>query len=118
MAEYAQIERSLALREFLQDTRRYACRDLAEEHLTRFCSWAQRSRLQPFVELYRTLRRHWSGILNYYRHYATSALIESINGKIQLARRKARGYRNFANFRAIAYWIAGDLDPLPTTHTI
>jgi hypothetical protein len=25
-----------------------------------------------------TLRRHWDGILNYYHHYATSALIESI----------------------------------------
>ena len=118
ISEYAEIGRALALREFLQDTWRYASRDLAEEHLSRFCSWAQRSRLQPFVELARTLRRHWDGILNYYHHYATSALIESINGKLQLARRKARGYRNFANFRAIAYWIAGDLEPLPATHTI
>ena len=118
IAQYAEIGRSLALREFLQDTWRYASRDLAETHLQQFCSWAQRCRLRPFVELGRTLKRHWDGILNYYHHYATSALIESINGRIQLARRKARGYRNFANFRAIAYWITGDLEPLPSTHSI
>jgi transposase len=115
--QYAEIGRALALREYLQDTWKYASRAMAEEHLHSFCSWAQRSRLKPFVELARTLRRHWEGILNYYRHYSTSALIEAINGKLQLARRKARGYRNFANFRAIAYWIAGGLHPSPATHT-
>ena len=41
--------------------------------------------------------------------HATSAAIEAINGLLQLARRRARGYRRFENFRAIAYWIAGSL---------
>ena len=41
-----------------------------------------------------------------------------MNTRLQLARRKARGYRNFKNFRAIAYWIAGDLDLKLATHTI
>jgi transposase len=49
------------------------------------------------------------GILGYYRNYTTSAAIEAINGLLQLARRRARGYRRFENFRAIAYWIAGSL---------
>lgn len=40
----------------------------------------------------------------------TSAAIEAVNGLIQLTRRRARGYRNFGNLRAIAYWTAGNLD--------
>jgi len=53
---------------------------LAEEQISWFCSLAQRSRLQPFINLARTLRRHWDRILNCYHHYGTSASIDSING--------------------------------------
>lgn len=107
--EYGQIGRALALRDFLADTWHYAERDAAEEHLKEVCAWCQRSRLEPMVKLGRTLRRHWEGILGYYQNYTTSAAIEAINGLLQLAKRRARGYRRFENFRAIAYWIAGKL---------
>lgn len=110
---YAELGRALALREFLRDTWRYTAREDAEDHLRRFCAWAQRSRLQPFVKLARTIRAHWAGILGYYPDYLTSGAMESINAKLALARRRARGFRNFGNFRAIAYWIAGDLRPFP-----
>jgi transposase len=35
--------------------------------------------------------------------------IEAINGIIQLAKRRARGFRNFLLLRTIAYWVAGQL---------
>ena len=50
------------------------------------------------------------GILGYFNNYTTSAAIEAINGLLQFARRRARGYRTFRNFQAMAYWIAGGLD--------
>ena len=70
----------------------------------------------------KTLKDHWDGILAYYDNWTTSAAIEAINGKLQLARKRARGYRNFESFQAIAYWIAGEIkvatdlpNPLPET---
>ena len=65
--------------------------------------------MKPFVKLARSLRSHMEGILGYFRNYTTSAAIEAVNALLQLARRRARGYRRFENFRAIAYWIAGGL---------
>jgi transposase len=59
------------------------------------------------------------GILGYFNNYTTSAAIEAVNGLLQLARRRARGYRTFRNFQAMAYWIAGGLtidNHLATTH--
>lgn len=106
---YAQLGRAHALRDFLADTWRYDSRDAAEAHLKEVCAWCQRSRLGPMVKLGRSLRRHWEGILGYYQNYTTSAAIEAINGLLQLAKRRARGYRRFENFRAIAYWTAGKL---------
>jgi transposase len=116
--DHTQIARALSIREFLADTWNYGDREMAEEHLKSVLSWCQRSRLEPFVKLGRSLKAHWEGIMGYYQNYTTSAAIEAINGLLQLARRRARGYRRFENFRAIAYWIAGGIDiPIAKTAT-
>jgi len=107
--EHHQLARAFSIREFLADTWNYQTREDADEHLRTVLSWCSRSRLEPFVRLGRTLRRHLDGILGYFKNYTTSAAIEAINGLLQLARRRARGYRRFENFQAIAYWIAGGL---------
>lgn len=107
--DYTKIGRSLAIKDYLADTWVYKDREDAQEHLLSVISWAQRSRLAPFVKLAKSLRTHMEGIMGYYQNYTTSAAIEALNGKLQLARRQARGYRNFENFRAIAYLVAGDL---------
>lgn len=114
---FSKLGRALAMREFLQDTWRYTTRKHAEEHLEKFCAWAQRSRMKPFVKFGRQIRTHWEGILGYYPDYLTSGAMESINAKLALARRRARGFRNFENFRAIAYWIAGELPIASAIHT-
>jgi transposase len=84
-----------------------------------WCRWAKRSRLEPFVELAALIQRHLGGILNYFSSRITQGTIEAINGLIQLAKRRARGYRSFENLRTMAYLIAGKLTlklpvPLPT----
>ena len=118
-ARYEKIGRSLGLREALQSV--WECPDRAsgEKELAAWRAWACRSRLEPFQRLARTIKEHWEGILAYFPDRITSAAIESINGIIQTARRRARGYRNFENLRAICYWMAGRLDlqvPYAFTH--
>jgi transposase len=65
--------------------------------------------MEPFVSLGRSLRRHMDGILGYFTNYTISAAFEAFNRLLLLARRRARGYRTFRNFQAMAYWIAGGL---------
>ena len=103
--QYPKLGRALGLRESLQDA--LALRD--EESLRWWCGWASRSRLEPFRKLARTLKGHWEGILGYFESGITSAAIEAINGKIQLAKRMAHGFRNFAYFRAVSYLKAARL---------
>jgi transposase len=117
--EYGKIARCLSIREFLADMWNYQTAADAADHFNSVISWCCRSRMEPFVNFGRTLRRHRDGILGYFKNYTTSAAIEALNGLLQLARRRARGYRTFRNFQAIAYWIAGDLTihtPAPATH--
>lgn len=117
--EHGKIARSLSIREFLADMWNYETVEDAEVHFNSVISWCGRSRLEPFVKLGQTLRRHRDGILGYFKNYTTSAAIEAVNGLLQLARARARGYRTFRNFQAMAYWIAGKLvihSPAPATH--
>ncbi|MEI7927713.1 MAG: transposase [Verrucomicrobiales bacterium] len=111
--EHDKIARGLSLREFLVDLWNYQHREDAEEQFKSVLSWCSRSRLEPLVKLGRTLRRHTDGILGYFKNCTTSAATEAVNGRLQLARRSARGYRTFRTFRAMAYWIAGGLSIEP-----
>lgn len=120
-ARHKELGRAMALRESLQETWEWPGPATAQMHLKAWCSWAMRSRLAPFKKLVKTLKSHWDGILAYFPHRVTSAAIEAINGIIQTARRRARGFRNFENLKAICYWMAGCLDlqiPSAFTHPI
>jgi transposase len=106
---YKPIGRALALRSALQDVYG-ATREQGPELLRNWCRWAARSRLKPFLKLAQTIRQYWNGIVSYFDSRITQGAIEAINGIIQLAKRRARGYRNFIYLRTIAYWNTGKLD--------
>jgi len=109
-ARHKELGRAMALKESLGAMWEWEERESAEVYLKGWVSWAVRSRLEPFRDLARTIKKHWEGILSYFPDRVTSAAIEAINGIIQTARRRARGFRNFENLRAICYWMAGRLD--------
>jgi Transposase len=58
----------------------------------------------------RPVRQYLDGILAYFDTKLTSGAIEAVNGIIQLAKRMARGFRNFVYFRTAAYHRAGQLN--------
>ena len=107
----------------LQDILLPTNRAEAAELLRSWCAAAQRSRLRPMILLARTIRKHWVGILNWFDSRISNGVLEAINGLIQAAKRRARGYRNPDYLITMVYLIAGKLDfnlPasfLPATHT-
>jgi len=109
--DYEKLGRARSWRECLAGTWRYVTREEAEAHLEMVYSWGRRCRLEPIKKLCATLKRHWDGILDYYRNSTTSAVMEGLNSRLHLARKRERGYRNWKNVRTIAYWIAGGLNP-------
>jgi transposase len=50
-----------------------------------------------------------TGKCEYIKSKITAGVIEGINNKIQLAKSRARGYRNIENFINIIYFICGKL---------
>jgi len=87
----------------------------AMQLLTAWLSWATRSRLAPFYNLARTINAHWDGILNGFDSRLSNGSVEAINGLIQAAKARARGYRTTRNFINMAYLVAGRLKNLPAS---
>lgn len=67
------------------------------------------SGIQPLIKFTNTLKSHWSGIVNFIKSRISNGVLEGINSKIQLAKKRARGYRNINNFISMIYFIAGKL---------
>lgn len=105
---YKELGRALALRSALQDVYEANAQE-GPLLLAWWGRWALRSRLEPFVKLANSIKEHWQGITAYFANRYTQGPIEAINGIIQLAKRRARGFRNLNYLRAIAYWVAGKL---------
>ncbi len=62
------------------------------------------------IEVAKTIKAHWNGILNYFDLKITNGILEGTNSVIQLLKRSARGYRNVQNFITMIYLRSGQLN--------
>jgi transposase len=74
-------------------------REAAEARLTAWVAEVEASGLPSLGKFVATLRRWWEVILNYFHDRLTSGVVEGLNNKLKLIKRRAFGYRNFAHFR-------------------
>ena len=94
----------------------------AEPLLRQWYYWATHSRLAPMIKAAKTIKKHWAGVLRWFASRISNGLLEAINGLIQSAKRKARGFRSTDYLITMVYLIAGRLDfklpaLVPATHT-
>ena len=89
--------------------------DIAESLLKKWFFWATHSRLRPMIDAAYTIKRHWNGVLQWFKSQITNGILEGINSLIQAAKARARGYRTNKNLIAMIYLIGGKFNfGLPT----
>lgn len=85
----------------------------AETAFRRWYNWAIRCRLKPMKDAAKTIRRHLNGILAWFDGHLNNGSVEAINGLIQAAKARARGYGTTRHLITMAYLVAGKLVHLP-----
>jgi len=99
----------------LQDVYFATTREDAQGRLKAWYSWAIRSQIDQVRKVAKTVKNHWNGILARFDSQLSNGYLEAVNGLIQAAKRRARGYRTTKNLINMSYLIAGKLDfRLPT----
>lgn len=81
----------------------------ARSFLIDWCEQVELAKIEPFLVFAKTIKSHMSGIVQYARSRISNGILEGINCKIQLAKRRARGYRNKENFINMIHFICGKL---------
>lgn len=95
--------RAHLLKETFLDIFEYKVPWRARRALDAWLAWAQRSRLEPFVRLARTVREHLDGILAFIGSRLTNARLEGMNNKIRLLSHRAYGFHSAAPLVATVY---------------
>ena len=76
---------------------------LAPAHLDAWLAWASRSKLDPFVKLARTIRRHRAGILAAIRLGLNNGRLEGLNSRIRLISHRSFGFHSADPLIALVY---------------
>lgn len=89
--------------------------EIAPGYLVAWCSEVQRSGLEPLKAFADTIDNHRYDVLRWFRTHISIGVLEAINGLVQAAKRRARGYRTDRHYIAMIYMTAGKLNfGLPT----
>lgn len=107
--DYPILGEACRLQELFNDFWDFNDKEEAEAFLAYWCDFVDEAGILPFKKFAATLKSHWSGVVNYIEAKISNGILEGINSKIQLAKRRARGYRNIHNFVYMIYFIAGKL---------
>ena len=71
------------------------------------------SEIKPMIEVADTLLRHLGGIVNAALTTLSNGIAENINGKIQIVKSIARGFKTIKGYRNALLFFNGNLDLLP-----
>jgi transposase len=90
----------------------------AGKFLDEWCSRVMRSQLEPLKKVARSLRKHRSLLLNWFRAAGTisSGIIEGFNNKAKLTMRKSYGFREYETIELALYHQLGQLPQPKSTH--
>lgn len=106
---YPKLGEGYRLKQLFRDFWDIKDKEEAESYLAFWCDLADDSGIFPFQRVVKTIKLHWSGIINYIESRINNGILEGLNSKIQLAKKRARGYRNTTNFINMIYFICGKL---------
>jgi len=82
---------------------------VANEFLQQWCNEVEKSQIPAFIAFAKTVKTHWEGIIHFVELRISNGILEGINNKVQLAKRRARGFRNNKNFINMIYFLCGKM---------
>jgi transposase len=97
------------LKEIFNDLWEMDTEEEATSFLVAWCKEVEDEGIEPFKQFAKTIKSHWTGIVNFCETEISNGILEGINNKIQLAKRRARGYRCVKNFKNMIYFLCGKL---------
>jgi len=81
-----------------------------EAYLEAWCEKVISKAIEPMIGFVKTLKNHWGGVINIAKTKLSNGVAEGLNSLIQMAKSRARGFKNIDNFIDIIYLIGAGFD--------
>jgi transposase len=78
--------------------------------LNKWYYWATHSRLKPIIDVAKTIKAHWNGVINWMESKINNGILEGFNSIVQASKAKARGFKTFECSKTIIFLQLGKLD--------
>ena len=106
---YPTLGKAYRLKVLFRDLWEMSSLTAANAFLKQWCADVESAKIPAFMDFAKTVKSHWSGIVHFVESRITNGILEGINNKVQLAKRRARGFRNLGNFINMIYFLCGKL---------
>ena len=108
-----EVSRAWEARENFKEVFKNASLEESEAIFREWSKTVRESGIKEVMKVEKTFAKHLRGVLNAMTSNLSNAMAERLNGKIQLLKSIARGYRKFANFRSAILFFYGKLSLFP-----
>jgi transposase len=102
---YPKLGEGYRLKELFNDLWEMEDEQEALYFLVDWCNQVDKSDINPFKQFVKTIKAHWTGIIIYCETEINNDVLEGINSKVQLAKKRARRYRRTENFINMIYFL-------------
>lgn len=106
---YPNLGKAYRLKVLFNDLWEMPSKAAATTFLNNWCDEVEDAKIPAFMAFAKTVKSHWSGIIHFVESRITNGILEGINSKVQLAKRRARGYRKTGNFINMIYFLCGKM---------
>lgn len=106
---YPSLGKTYRLKVLFNDVWEMTSKEAADAFLRQWCQEVEDAKIAPLMRFCNTVRAHWSGIVHFVESRISNGVLEGINSKVQLAKRRARGFRNPKNFINMIHFLCGKL---------
>lgn len=106
---YPTLGEAYRLKELFNDLWEMEDEEEATYFLVDWCKEVEKSNITSFKQFVKMVKAHWTGMVNFCETEINNGVLEGINSKVQLAKKRARGYRCTENFINMIYFLCGKL---------
>jgi transposase len=113
----ARLYRAYLLKETLAEALDFRQPGHASRAVLDWIAWAVRSKLDPFVKAARTIRKHFDGVVAYFKERLTNGVVEGFNNKLRMIARRAFGFHSPESLIAMLHLCCSGIrldPPLPS----
>jgi len=115
--------KAMQIREAFQQIYLVEDKNKFEGLLKKWYFWATHCKIPNIINVAKTIKKHWNGIVNWAKKNINNGILEGFNSLFQAAKAKARGYKKTDTIKAVIYILTGKLDfsiinPFCATHTL